>query len=42
MTRTLHKIAEDALEEAFATAKCNKRGRGLVVKKGSKDKETSF
>lgn len=42
MARTLRKIAEDALEEAFATAKCSKRGRALIVKKGSKDKETAF
>lgn len=42
MARPLRKVAEDALEKAFETAKCDKRGRGLVVKKGSKGKETVF
>lgn len=36
MARPLRKIAEDALEKAFETATCNKRGRGVPATEHSK------
>lgn len=42
MVKTLREIAEDALENAFETAKCHKHGRRLIMKKGGKNNETIF
>lgn len=40
MAKPLRKIAEDAILKAFETAKCNKHGRGLVVKNTSHNGQT--
>lgn len=40
MPKSLRKIAEDAIQKAFETARCDKRGRGLIVRKIRNGKET--
>lgn len=40
MPKPLRKIAEDAIQKAFETARCDKRGRGLIVRKIRNNKET--